>query len=196
MSRTASIKRDTSETQITLSLNLDGEGKVKLDTGLPFLEHMLTLFAKHGFFDLDLTCKGDLEIDAHHSMEDIGIVLGQAIKQAVGDKKGIRRYGFFYIPMDETLGRAVLDLSNRPALAYSVDIPRGYFIGGIDAHLFHEFFVAVVNNAGMNLHLDIIRGVDVHHQLEALFKAFARALDMATQIEPRQKGTPSTKGML
>lgn len=196
MSRQASIDRETAETRISISLELDGSGQIETATGLPFMDHMLTLFAKHGFFDLQVDAKGDLEVDAHHTMEDLGIVLGQAIAKAVGDKRGITRYGFFMVPMDETLARVVLDLSGRPCLRYSVDIPRGYHLGPIDVQLFHEFFQALANAAAMNLHIDILRGVDVHHQIEGIFKAFARALDMATTIDPRQTDIPSTKGTL
>ena len=195
MSRKASIDRKTKETQIHVSIDLDGEGKGDIDTGVPFLDHMLELFAKHGFFDLKVTCKGDLEIDAHHTIEDIGLVMGNAIKEALGDKKGIRRYGFFVLPMDETLSRVALDLSGRPCLIYNVDTPMDN-INGTSVRLFNEFFQALTNTLGVNLHIDLIRGEETHHILESIFKGFAKALDNAVQYDPREKGVPSTKGVL
>ena len=195
MKRKAREKRETNETTIDLTFVVDGEGKASIDTGIPFMDHMLTLFTKHGFFDLTVKAKGDLEIDAHHTMEDLGIVLGTAIKNALGDKKGICRYGFFILPMDETLARVVLDLSGRPYMVYEVAPPTRY-INTLDVRLFQEFFQALTNNLACNLHIDVIRGEDVHHVYESVFKGFARALDRATQIEPREKGLPTTKGHL
>lgn len=195
MSRTASITRNTSETQIQLSIDIDGSGASTVDTGIPFMNHMLTLFAKHGYFDLQVKAVGDLEIDEHHTMEDLGIVMGNAIKQALGDKRGIRRYGFFYLPMDETLARVALDLSGRPYLVYNVTPPSDY-IKGMNVRLFHEFFLGLTNNLGVNLHIDVLRGEEVHHIIEAVFKGFARALDAATVFEPRETGLPTTKGHL
>jgi len=194
--RAASITRNTSETQITLSLNLDGTGQYRLDTGVPFLEHMLAQVARHGMIDLDITCKGDLHIDDHHTVEDIGIVLGQALKQALGNKAGIRRYGHAYVPLDEALSRVVIDLSGRPGLVYNIDFTRA-LIGRFDVDLFEEFFHGVVNHSMMTLHIDNLRGCNAHHQAETVFKAFGRALRMAAEYDPRMAGqTPSTKGTL
>jgi imidazoleglycerol-phosphate dehydratase len=195
MNRSAQITRNTSETQIQLSIDIDGSGRSNVDTGIPFMNHMLTLFAKHGYFDLDVKAVGDLEVDEHHTMEDLGIVMGNAIKQALGDKAGIRRYGFFLLPMDETLARVALDLSGRPYLVYNVAAPADY-IKGMSVRLFHEFFLGLTNNLGVNLHIDVIRGEEVHHVIEAVFKGFARALDAATSREPRETGLPTTKGHL
>ena len=194
--RAVSITRNTSETQITLSLNLDGTGQYCLDTGVPFLEHMLAQVARHGMIDLDITCKGDLHIDDHHTVEDIGIVLGQALKQALGNKAGIRRYGHAYVPLDEALSRVVIDLSGRPGLVYNIDFTRA-LIGRFDVDLFEEFFHGVVNHSMMTLHIDNLRGCNAHHQAETVFKAFGRALRMAAEYDPRMAGqTPSTKGTL
>ena len=194
--RAVSITRNTSETQITLSLNLDGTGQYCLDTGVPFLEHMLAQVARHGMIDLDITCKGDLHIDDHHTVEDIGIVLGQALKQALGNKAGIRRYGQAYVPHDEALSRVVIDLSGRPGLVYNIDFTRA-LIGRFDVDLFEEFFHGVVNHSMMTLHIDNLRGCNAHHQAETVFKAFGRALRMAAEYDPRMAGqTPSTKGTL
>lgn len=194
--RAVSITRNTSETQITLSLNLDGTGQYRLDTGVPFLEHMLAQVARHGMIDLDITCKGDLHIDDHHTVEDIGIVLGQALKQALGSKAGIRRYGHAYVPLDEALSRVVIDLSGRPGLVYNIDFTRA-LIGRFDVDLFEEFFHGVVNHSMMTLHIDNLSGSNAHHQAETVFKAFGRALRMATEYDPRMAGqTPSTKGTL
>ena len=194
--RAASITRNTSETQITLSLNLDGTGQYRLDTGVPFLEHMLAQVARHGMIDLDITCKGDLHIDDHHTVEDIGIVLGQALKQALGSKAGIRRYGHAYVPLDEALSRVVIDLSGRPGLVYNIDFTRA-LIGRFDVDLFEEFFHGVVNHSMMTLHIDNLSGHNAHHQAETVFKAFGRALRMAAEYDPRMAGqTPSTKGTL
>ncbi len=194
--RAVSITRNTSETQITLSLNLDGTGQYRLDTGVPFLEHMLAQVARHGMIDLDITCKGDLHIDDHHTVEDIGIVLGQALKQALGSKAGIRRYGHAYVPLDEALSRVVIDLSGRPGLVYNIDFTRA-LIGRFDVDLFEEFFHGVVNHSMMTLHIDNLSGHNAHHQAETVFKAFGRALRMAAEYDPRMAGqTPSTKGTL
>ncbi len=194
--RAVSITRNTSETQITLSLNLDGTGQYRLDTGVPFLEHMLAQVARHGMIDLDITCKGDLHIDDHHTVEDIGIVLGQALKQALGNKAGIRRYGHAYVPLDEALSRVVIDLSGRPGLVYNIDFTRA-LIGRFDVDLFEEFFHGVVNHSMMTLHIDNLSGSNAHHQAETVFKAFGRALRMAAEYDPRMAGqTPSTKGTL
>jgi len=195
MSRTASIERVTRETRIRLSINLDGSGVGRICTSVPFLDHMLDLFARHGLFDLEVEAQGDIDIDFHHTVEDIGIVLGQAIKEALGDKKGIRRYGQATVPMDETLASVALDLSGRPYLVYNVTLPK-VKIGEFDVELGREFFQAFVNNAGANLHLNVMYGDNVHHVLEACFKGFARALDMATQLDPRIEGVMSTKGKL
>ena len=194
--RAVSITRNTSETQITLSLNLDGTGQYRFDTGVPFLEHMLAQVARHGMIDLDITCKGDLHIDDHHTVEDIGIVLGQALKQALGSKAGIRRYGHAYVPLDEALSRVVIDLSGRPGLVYNIDFTRA-LIGRFDVDLFEEFFHGVVNHSMMTLHIDNLSGCNAHHQAETVFKAFGRALRMAAEYDPRMAGqTPSTKGTL
>ena len=194
--RAVSITRNTSETQITLSLNLDGTGQYRLDTGVPFLEHMLAQVARHGMIDLDITCKGDLHVEDHHTVEDIGIVLGQALKQALGSKAGIRRYGHAYVPLDEALSRVVIDLSGRPGLVYNIDFTRA-LIGRFDVDLFEEFFHGVVNHSMMTLHIDNLSGSNAHHQAETVFKAFGRALRMAAEYDPRMAGqTPSTKGTL
>ncbi|MCH8141230.1 MAG: imidazoleglycerol-phosphate dehydratase HisB [Proteobacteria bacterium] len=194
--RVASVRRDTKETQIQLSLNLDGSGLCDLQTGLPFFEHMLTQVARHGLVDLTIDAKGDLEIDAHHTVEDVGIVLGQALNKIVGDKKGICRYGYAYVPLDEALSRAVIDISGRPGLEYRVDYVRSR-IGDFDVDLLREFFHGFVNHAQVTLHLDNLRGDNAHHQAETLFKAFGRALRMAVALDPRMAGQiPSTKGSL
>jgi imidazoleglycerol-phosphate dehydratase len=196
MSRTASIERNTLETQITVSVNLDGTGQAKFDTGVPFLEHMMDQIARHGLIDLEITAKGDLHIDAHHTVEDIGITLGQAFAKAVGDKKGIRRYGHAYVPLDEALSRVVLDLSGRPGIEFNVDFVRGT-IGEFDVDLFHEFFQGFINHALVTLHVDNLRGHNAHHQAETVFKAFGRALRMALENDPRMgEVIPSTKGSL
>ena len=196
MSRTASIERNTLETQITVSVNLDGTGQAKFDTGVPFLEHMMDQIARHGLIDLEITAKGDLHIDAHHTVEDIGITLGQAFAKAVGDKKGIRRYGHAFVPLDEALSRVVLDLSGRPGIDFNVDFVRG-MIGEFDADLFHEFFQGFINHALVTLHVDNLRGHNAHHQAETVFKAFGRALRMALEVDPRMgEVIPSTKGSL
>jgi imidazoleglycerol-phosphate dehydratase len=193
--RTADIKRDTKETQIRVRLNLDGAGLGTFETGVPFLDHMLDQVARHGVFDLDVAAKGDLHIDAHHTVEDIGITLGQAFAKALGDKKGIRRYGHAYVPLDEALSRVVVDLSGRPGLVFKVDFVRAR-IGEFDVDLMHEFFQGFTNHALVTLHVDSIRGDNAHHQAETAFKAFGRALRMAVEIDPRMQGVPSTKGSL
>ena len=194
--RQAEISRNTLETQIRVALDLDGTGKCTLDTGLPFLEHMLDQVARHGLVDLDIQAKGDLHIDAHHTAEDIGITLGQAFAKAVGDKKGIRRYGHAYVPLDEALSRVVIDLSGRPGLEFHVEFTRAR-IGDFDVDLFREFFQGFVNHAGVSLHVDNLRGVNAHHQAETVFKAFGRALRMALEPDARMGGVmPSTKGSL
>ncbi len=196
MTRSASVERNTLETQISVKLDLDGQGRGKFDTGVPFLEHMLDQVARHGLIDLDITAKGDLHIDAHHTVEDLGITLGQAFAQAVGDKKGIRRYGHAYVPLDEALSRVVIDLSGRPGLEMPVDFRRS-MIGEFDVDLFHEFFQGFVNHALVTLHIDCIRGSNAHHIAETIFKAFGRALRMALEEDPRLAGAiPSTKGSL
>ena len=195
MPRKASIERITKETQIRLSLNLDGKGKAKICTSVPFLDHMLDLFTRHGLFDMEVEAKGDIDIDFHHTVEDIGIVLGQAFKEALGDKKGIHRYGQATVPMDETLAAVAIDLSGRPYLVYNVSIPK-VKIGEFDVELVREFFQAFVNNCGANLHINVMYGENVHHILEACFKAAARALDQATRVDPRIEGVLSTKGKL
>lgn len=194
--RRAQVTRNTKETQISVSMNLDGSGSAKLDTGLPFLEHMLDQVARHGLIDLEIIAKGDLHIDAHHTVEDIGIALGQAFAKAAGDKQGIRRYGHAYVPLDEALSRVVIDLSGRPGLEYRVEYPRAR-IGEFDVDLLHEFFQGFVNHAFVTLHLDGISGQNAHHIAETLFKAFGRALRMAVETDARLGDvTPSTKGAL
>ena len=193
--RTAEVKRDTSETQIRVKLNLDGSGAGKLDTGVPFLDHMLDQVARHGVYDIEISAKGDLHIDAHHTVEDIGIALGQAFARALGDKQGIRRYGHAYVPLDEALTRVVIDLSGRPGLEFKIDFVRAR-IGEFDVDLVHEFFQGFINHAQVTLHIDNLKGDNAHHQAETAFKAFGRALRMATELDPRIKGVPSTKGSL
>jgi imidazoleglycerol-phosphate dehydratase len=193
--RKASIDRKTSETEIALSLNLDGKGVADIDTGVPFFDHMLTLFTRHGLFDLKVVAKGDIEVDYHHTVEDVGIALGSALSKALGDKCGIRRYGSAYVPMDETLARVVLDCSGRPFLAY--DAPRGVeSIGLFPFQLVEEFLRALAVNAGLTLHVSILAGRDAHHMAEGIFKALGRALDVAVSHDERVKGVPSTKGVL
>ena len=196
MARTASVERNTLETQITVKINLDGTGKSKFDTGVPFLEHMMDQIARHGLIDLDITCNGDTHIDDHHTVEDCGITLGQAFAKALGDKKGLRRYGHFYAPLDESLSRAVVDLSGRPGLFMDIPFTRA-MIGRFDVDLFSEFFQGFVNHALMTVHIDNLKGKNSHHQIESVFKAFARALRMACEIDPRATNTiASTKGSL
>jgi imidazoleglycerol-phosphate dehydratase len=194
--RKAEIQRDTKETRIRVAVNLDGRGEAKLASGIPFLDHMLDQLARHGAIDLAVDAKGDLEIDAHHTVEDIGITLGQAFAKALGDKTGIRRYGHAYVPLDEALSRAVVDFSGRPGLEYRVDFRRAR-VGEFDADLTHEFFQGFVNHALATVHIDNLRGDNAHHQCETVFKAFARAVRMAVEPDPRAAGSvPSTKGTL
>ncbi|MBB5211454.1 imidazoleglycerol-phosphate dehydratase HisB [Microbulbifer hydrolyticus] len=194
--RTASVTRDTLETKIKVSVNLDGKGTGKFDTGVPFLEHMMDQIARHGMIDLDITCDGDTHIDDHHTVEDIGITLGKAITEAVGDKKGMTRYGHSYVPLDEALSRVVIDFSGRPGLTLNVPFTQKR-IGNFDTELFYEFFQGFVNHALVTLHIDCIRGFNAHHQIETVFKAFGRALRMALTPDPRMEGAmPSTKGVL
>lgn len=196
MTRSASISRKTGETNIELSFNIDGSGESKLDTGVPFMNHMLDLFAKHGQFDLTVNAKGDTDVDDHHTTEDIAICLGQVFKEALGDKKGIKRYGNFFVPMDETLVQVVVDLSNRPHLEIRGAEFPSQKVGTFDTELVHEFLWKFALEARMNLHVIVHYGQNTHHIIEAIFKAMARALDEATIIDPRVKGVPSSKGML
>ena len=194
--RQANVERNTLETQIQIKVNLDGTGKSKLDTGVPFLEHMLEQVARHGLIDIELNAKGDLHIDAHHTVEDIGITLGQAISQAVGDKKGIVRYGHAYVPLDEALSRVVIDFSGRPGLEYDAKYPRST-VGEFDVDLLHEFFQGFANHANVTLHIDNLKGNNSHHIAETIFKAFGRAVRMALTADSRMQGImPSTKGSL
>ena len=194
--RTASVTRNTLETQITAEVNLDGTGLAKFDTGIPFLEHMLDQIARHGLIDLSIKAKGDLHIDDHHTVEDIGITLGMAFAKAVGNKQGMTRYGHAYVPLDEALSRVVIDFSGRAGITYEIPFTRAS-VGGFDVDLFAEFFHGFVNHAQVTLHIDNLRGVNTHHQIETVFKAFGRALRMALAPDPRMAGlTPSTKGVL
>lgn len=194
--RTAEVTRNTLETQITVTINLDGTGVFESDTGVPFLDHMMDQIARHSLIDLNVKAVGDLHIDDHHTVEDIGITLGQAFKQAVGDKKGLRRYGHAYVPLDEALSRVVIDFSGRPGLSMDVKFVRGS-VGGFDVDLFSEFFHGFVNHAGVTLHIDNLKGKNTHHQAETIFKAFGRAVRMALELDPRAEGImPSTKGCL
>ncbi|MBQ9635270.1 MAG: imidazoleglycerol-phosphate dehydratase HisB [Acidaminococcaceae bacterium] len=193
--RTAEISRNTAETQVEVRLNLDGEGKCDISTGIGFLDHMLTLLAKHGFMDLTVKAKGDLEVDSHHTVEDIGIVLGAALKEALGDKAGIHRYGNCFIPMDETLAQVCLDFSGRPFLVFGADIPKVQ-VGNYEAEMTEEFFRAVAMNCGLTLHIRVLYGSNVHHIIEAIFKAFARAVAEAVAKDARVKGVMSSKGVL
>ncbi len=194
--RSAKVSRNTLETQISVELNLDGSGQAKFDTGLPFLDHMLDQIARHGLLDINISAQGDLHIDAHHTVEDIGITLGQAFNQAVGDKKGLRRYGHAYVPLDESLSRVVLDISGRPGLVFNCEFVRDS-IGEFDVDLINEFFQGFVNHALVTLHIDNLAGNNAHHQAETIFKAFGRALRMALELDPRMVGVmPSTKGTL
>jgi imidazoleglycerol-phosphate dehydratase len=195
MGRTAKISRKTKETDITISVDLDGSGKTEVQTGMPFFNHMLDAFTRHGLFDIKVKAKGDLEVDYHHTVEDVGLALGQAFKDALGDKHGIRRFGEASCPLDEALAKVVVDLSGRPYLSYNVKIRPGR-VGDFDTDLPHEFYAAFANQLGMNLHIDVVRGENPHHIIEACFKAFARAMDFATQVDPRIEGILSTKGSL
>ena len=193
--RQSTVERNTKETQIRVTINLDGSGKLSSETGLPFLDHMLDQIARHGLIDLDIVARGDLHIDAHHTVEDLGITLGQAVNKAL-DRTGIRRYGHAYVPLDEALSRVVIDFSGRPGLEYHIPFARGV-IGSLDVDLFHEFFQGFVNHALVTLHIDNLRGKNAHHQIETVFKAFGRALRMAVEVDPRASHTiPSTKGSL
>lgn len=194
--RTAEVTRNTQETQIQIRINLDGTGKQTIETGVPFLDHMLDQIARHGLIDMEIKACGDLHIDAHHTVEDVGIAFGQALSQAVGSKAGIRRYGHAYVPLDEALSRVVIDLSGRPMLTYDIPFTRAR-IGDFDVDLTREFFQGLVNHAQMTLHIDNLRGINAHHQCETVFKAFGRALRMALEVDERQAGAiPSTKGVL
>lgn len=194
--RIANVRRDTLETKIQVKLNLDGTGESKFNTGVPFLEHMMDQIARHGLIDLDISCEGDTYIDDHHSVEDIGITLGQAVAKAVGDKKGIRRYGHAYVPLDEALSRVVIDFSGRPALLMKIPFTQKR-VGNFDTELFWEFFQGFVNHAQVTLHIDCLKGANAHHQAETVYKAFGRALRMALELDPRMAGVmPSTKGCL
>ena len=194
--RTAEVTRNTNETKIRVKINLDGSGKSSFKTGVPFLDHMMDQIARHGLIDIEVEAKGDLHIDAHHTVEDIGITIGQAVAKAIGDKKGIRRYGHAYVPLDEALSRVVIDFSGRPGIEFHVEFKRG-MIGQYDVDLTHEFFQGFVNHALVTLHIDNLRGENAHHQCETVFKAFARALRAALERDPRSIGTiPSTKGSL
>ncbi len=196
MTRTAEVTRQTAETKIRVALNLDGTGLSKLSTGIGFLDHMLDQIARHGLIDLDIRCEGDLHIDGHHTVEDIGITLGQAVAKAVGDKKGIRRYGHAYVPLDEALSRVVVDFSGRPGLQMDVHFTSG-MLGSLDTQLVFEFFQGFVNHALVTLHIDNLKGVNAHHQCETIFKAFGRTLRAALELDPRSAGViPSTKGSL
>jgi imidazoleglycerol-phosphate dehydratase len=195
MGRTGTVERKTKETEIIASVDIEGSGKAEIETGMPFLNHMLDSFSRHGLFDIKLHAKGDLEVDYHHTVEDVGLALGEAFKKALGDKKGIRRFGEASCPLDETLAKVVIDLSGRPYLSYNVKIRPGR-VGSFDTDLPHEFYAAFTNQLGMNLHIDVIRGENPHHIIEACFKAFARAMDMATALDERIMGVLSTKGSL
>lgn len=193
--RRGACERRTAETRVRVALDLDGSGRSEVRTGIGFLDHMLALLARHALVDLEVRCDGDLEVDAHHSVEDVGIALGEALRQALGDKRGVRRFGAFLAPLDEALARAVVDLSGRPFLVYRVPLRR-HRIGEMDSELFEDFFAALAEHARLNLHLDLLRGRNSHHCVEASFKAFARALREAMAIDPRESGVPSTKGVL
>ncbi len=195
MARPAKVERKTKETEITVALDLDGTGTAQIETGIPFLNHMLESCARHGLFDLGLKARGDIEVDLHHTVEDVGLALGQAFKEALGDKQGLRRFGEASVPLDEALARVVVDLSGRPYLSYNVKVRPGR-VGNFDTDLPHEFFQAFANQLGMNLHIDVAQGENPHHIIEACFKAFARAMEGATRVDPRIKGVLSTKGSL
>jgi imidazoleglycerol-phosphate dehydratase len=195
MGRTGTVERKTKETEITVAIQVEGSGKAEIETGMPFFNHMLDSFSRHGLFDIKLQARGDLEVDYHHTVEDVGLALGEAFKKALGDKQGIRRFGEASCPLDETLAKVVIDLSGRPYLSYNVKIRPGR-IGSFDTDLPHEFYAAFANQLGMNLHIDVVRGENPHHIIEACFKAFARAMDMATGFDERIRGVRSTKGSL
>ena len=195
MARSGELKRKTKETDIAVALTVDGAGKAKIDTGIAFFDHMLDSLARHGFFDLEIRARGDLEVDQHHTVEDVGLAIGEAFAKALGDKKGIRRYGEASCPLDEALVRVVVDVSGRPFFVYDVEIDQDR-VGTFDTELIHDFLLALANQMGINLHVDMVRGRNAHHIIEATFKALARALDAATQIDPRVEGVLSTKGVL
>jgi imidazoleglycerol-phosphate dehydratase len=195
MGRTGTVERKTKETEIIASVDIDGSGKAEIETGMPFFNHMLDTFSRHGLFDIKLQARGDLEVDYHHTVEDVGLALGEAFKKALGDKQGIRRFGEASCPLDETLAKVVIDLSGRPYLSYNVKLRPGR-VGSFDTDLPHEFYAAFTNQLGMNLHIDVIRGENPHHIIEACFKAFARAMDTATSLDERITGVLSTKGSL
>jgi imidazoleglycerol-phosphate dehydratase len=195
MSRKGKVERKTKETEISVDLDLDGKGNSEIETGIPFFNHMLESFSRHGLFELKLRAKGDLTVDYHHTVEDVGLALGQAFKEALGDKHGIRRFGECSVPLDEALARVVVDLSGRPYLSYNVKIRPGR-VGDFDTDLPHEFYQALANQLGMNLHIDVLKGENPHHIIEACFKALARAMESATRLDPRVQGAPSTKGSL
>jgi imidazoleglycerol-phosphate dehydratase len=195
MGRTGTVERKTKETEIVVAVDLEGSGKTEIETGMPFFNHMLDSFSRHGLFDIKLHATGDLEVDYHHTVEDVGLALGEAFRKALGDKQGIRRFGEASCPLDETLAKVVIDLSGRPYLSYNVKIRSGR-VGSFDTDLPHEFYAAFTNQLGMNLHIDVIRGENPHHIIEACFKAFARAMDMATGFDERIRGVLSTKGSL
>ncbi len=195
MGRKAKTSRKTKETEITVNLDLDGSGTAEIQTGIPFFNHMLEIFTRHGLFDIEIKARGDIEVDYHHTVEDVGLVLGQAFKEGLGDKQGIARFGDASVPLDETLARVVVDLSGRPYLSYNVKIRPGR-VGDFDTDLPHEFFQAFANQLGMNLHINVVQGENPHHIIEACFKALARAMEKATRINPRIKGVLSTKGSL
>jgi imidazoleglycerol-phosphate dehydratase len=195
MGRKSKIERKTKESVISVELELDGSGRAEIETGMPFFNHMLESFTRHGLFDIRIKAKGDIEVDYHHTVEDVGLALGQAFKESLGDKQGIRRFGEASCPLDETLAKVVVDISGRPYLSYNVKIRPGR-VGDFDTDLPHEFFAAFANQLGMNLHMDVVRGENPHHIIEACFKSFARAMDMATQLDPRIQGVLSTKGSL
>ena len=195
MGRTGTVERKTKETEIIAAVDIEGSGKAEIETGMPFFNHMLDSFSRHGLFDIKLQAKGDLQVDYHHTVEDVGLALGEAFKKALGDKQGIRRFGEASCPLDETLAKVVIDLSGRPYLSYNVKIRPGR-VGSFDTDLPHEFYAAFTNQLGMNLHIDVIRGENPHHIIEACFKAFARAMDMATGFDERIRGVLSTKGSL
>ena len=195
MGRTGTVERKTKETEISVSVDIEGSGKAEIETGMPFFNHMLDSFSRHGLFDIKLQARGDLEVDYHHTVEDVGLALGEAFKKALGDKQGIRRFGEASCPLDETLAKVVIDLSGRPYLSYNVKIRPGR-VGSFDTDLPHEFYAAFTNQLGMNLHIDVIRGENPHHIIEACFKAFARAMDTATSLDERITGVLSTKGSL
>ena len=194
-SRTATLERQTSESKVSISIDLDGTGRAQISTGVGFFDHMLTAFAKHGFFDIDLKCRGDLHVDAHHTVEDVGIAIGQAVKEALGDKQGVVRFGHAYVPLDEALSRCVVDLSGRPYLHFDATF-RARQLGTMSTELFEDFFWALADHGRISIHLESLRGRNAHHIAETLFKAASRALSMAVALDPRVKGVPSTKGTL